>query len=153
MGVFGIEVGPGPEDVAFGVEGDGLFAGEWQYVHGGHGCHGDAVSVLCADGVGIGGGYFDVGLDELACEVAVAGADLEEGMSCGHLGDPPDGGLVMMGNPKRELYSRRSAVRSISVRVGWAWLLAHPVRVRRSWWSVCRREFLVSGLAWSKAVR
>ena len=58
-----------------------------------------------------------------------------------------------MGNPKRNTYSRRSAVRSISVRVGWACLLAHPVRVRCSWWSVCRREFLVSGLAFSKAVR
>ena len=37
----------------------------------------------------------------------------------------------MMGNPKRELYSRRSAVRWSSVRVGAACLLAHPVRVRR----------------------
>ena len=93
------------------MEGDGLFAGEWQYVHGGYGCHWDAVSVLGADGVGIGGDDVDAGLDELGCEVAVAGADLEEGYSCGYLGDPPDGGLGDDGKPEEELYSRRSAVR------------------------------------------
>ena len=48
MGVLSVEVGPGPEDVAFGMECDGLCAGEWQYVDGGHGCHGDSVSLFGA---------------------------------------------------------------------------------------------------------
>ena len=37
---------------------------------------------------------------ELACEVAVAGADLEEGMSRGYLGDPPDDGCGDYGEPE-----------------------------------------------------
>ena len=56
----------------------------------------------------------------------------------------------MMGNPKRELYSRRSAVRWISVRVGAAWLLAHPVSVRCCWCRFWRRESRCSGLAFSE---
>ena len=100
VGVFGTEAGPGPEYVAFGVEGDGLGGGQGEYVHGGHGCHWDAVSVVCADGVGIGGDDVDVGVDELGCEVAVAGADFEEGKPCGHLGDPPDGGVGDDGEPE-----------------------------------------------------
>ena len=35
-----------------------------------------------------------------ACEVAVAGADFEEGKPCGHLGDPPDGGVGDDGEPE-----------------------------------------------------
>ena len=81
--------------------------------------------------MGFGGDDVHAVVDELACEVAVAGADLEGGFPAVVWEIHRSAALVMMGNPKRALYSRRSAVRSISVRVGAAWLLAHPVRVRR----------------------
>ena len=100
VGIFGVEVGPGPEDVVVWVEGHGLGAGEGENVHGGYGCHGYAVSVLGTGGVGVGGYEVDVGLDELACEVAVAGADFEEGESCGCVGDPLDGGVGDYGEPE-----------------------------------------------------
>ena len=74
-----------------GVEGDGVGAGGWQYFDAGYGCHWDAVSVLRAGRMGVGGDDVHAVVDEFACEVAVAGADFEEGISGSCLGDPPDG--------------------------------------------------------------
>ena len=91
VGVVGLVVGPGPEDVVVGVEGDGVGAGGWQYFDAGYGCHWDAVSVLRARRMGVGGDDVHAVVDELACEVAVAGADFEQGISGSCFGDPPDG--------------------------------------------------------------
>ena len=154
MGVFGVEVGPGPEYVAFGVEGDGLGAVEGEYVDGGHGCHWDAVSVLGADGGwGSVGMTFDVGVDELGCEVAVAGADFEEGKPCGHLGDPPDGFGGDDGEPEEGVVLTAECG-AVDLGEGGCGLVVGPPGKGDacSWWSVCRRESRSSGLAFSKAV-
>ena len=125
VSVVGLVVGPGPEDVVVGMEGHGVGAGGWQYFDAGYGCHWDAVSVLRAGRMGVGGDDVHVVVDEFACEVAVAGSDFDEGISAVAWAIHRTAWAVMMGKPKRALYSRRRAVRSISVRVGAASLAAH----------------------------